>query len=87
MALQATRNVGCTIFWIFSLQIPVKQGISYLRPHRAGLRAAPHSPQNHTFPETSVAWPDQPRRSAGLGGSEIRAEAKLVSVVRPFGKK
>lgn len=44
-ALQAYRNVGWTIFWILSLQIPVEQGISYLRPHRAGLRAAPGSPQ------------------------------------------
>jgi hypothetical protein len=86
-ALQAARNVGWTIFWIFALQIPVKQGISCLRPYRAGLGYAPRSPQNHNFPETSVVRRYERRISKGIGSPYIRAEAKLVSVVRPFGQK
>ena len=86
-ALQAYRNTGRIIFWIFSLQIPVEHGISRLRPHRAGLRAAPRSPQNHNFPETSVVGRYELRSSAALGNPYIRAEAKLVSVVRPISQK
>lgn len=60
----------------------------YLKPVRIFIRnGAPRSPQNHNFPETSVVRRYERRISKGIGSPYIRAEAKLVSVVRPFGQK
>jgi hypothetical protein len=78
-ALQAYWNTGRIMFWTFSLQIPMKQGISRLRPHRAGLRAAPRSPRHYTFPETSVVGRYERRSSAGLGSplNSRRSQTRL----------